>query len=422
MIVLHLCTNDITGGAARAAYRLHTGLRGIGINSNMLVQHKASDDNTIIAPKTKLTKALALLRPYLDQTKLFPYTKKEKVIFSPSVIPDNLQKNIQRIKPDIVCLHWVNKGFMRVETIGKITVPIVWVMHDMWPFTGGCHYNFNDCENYKNKCGKCPILHSSSAQDLSRKMIYRKMKSYEKAADLTLVAPSIWLANCASESSLLRNLKIVNIPNGIATEVYKPISKEIARNLLNLPIEKKLVLFGALDALSDKRKGYHLLMKALNEMRSWDAEIAIFGSSGMAEKIDLDFKIEVNYLGKLHEDVSLAILYSAADVTIVPSLQENLSNVIMESLSCGTPVVAYEIGGNKDMIKHKYNGFLAIPYDAESLAEGIDWILAHPDPQSLGKAARKAVLDQYDIQLIAERNLQLYNEILGTNIESRKFI
>lgn len=213
MKVLHLNTCDIQGGAARAAYRLNKSLQVIGINSLMFVQDKTSDDYTVVGPKTKGEKAISKIRPRLDQVPVYFYKKRQKTLFSPAWIPfSDIIKKIDEIDSDIAHLHWIAGGLIRIEDIAKIQKPIVWTLHDMWAFTGGCHYD-NSCGKYEKECGACPILNSDKEKDLSRRIFKRKKKTYNKIKNITVVGLSKWLTDCAAKSGLLGNRRIVNLPN-----------------------------------------------------------------------------------------------------------------------------------------------------------------------------------------------------------------
>lgn len=411
MKVLIVNTYDIQGGAARATYRLHRALIDAGIDSYMLVQSKASDDYTVVGPTTKIQKAIAKMRPTLDQIPVQFYKNRTKTLFSPAWLPfSNIVDKINEINPDIVHLHWICGGLMRIEDIAKIKAPIVWSLHDMWPFTGGCHYD-EGCGAYKKMCSYCKVLGSNKNRDLSRKIWYKKEKTYLKIRNMTIVGLSKWITQSAKSSPLFRNFHIVNLPNPIDTDIFKPFWKEKSRELWGLSKDKKLVLFGAMSATSDPRKGFKELSEALRKLKLRDIELVVFGSS--KPKDAPDFGFNTHYLGHLHDDVSLVTLYNAVDVTVVPSLQENLSNTIMESLSCGTPVVAFNIGGNSDMIEHKINGYLAKPYDTDDLAKGIEWILSSPKYDELCENARNKVLREFDSKVVVKKYIELYDKIIS---------
>ena len=412
MKILLLNTNDISGGAAIAAYRLLKGLQQNGVQAQMLVQSKKSDDYSVTGPQTKRQKAFSKIRPIIDSVPVRFYKQRKKIIFSPAIIQDNIFKKIQDIDPDIVHLHWIVGGFIRIETLAKINKPIIWTLHDMWAFSGGCHYD-EECGKYINSCGHCPLLNLNKQKDLSYKIWKRKKKAW-KNLDLTVVTPSSWLGECAKKSSLFCKTRIEVIPNGIDLNRFKPIDKNIARDILCLPKDKKLILFGALSALSDERKGFPLLREALKYFSSKenkDIELVIFGSSKPRNEEGLGFKI--NYLGRLNDEISLALVYSSADVMIAPSIQDNLPNTIMESISCGTPVVAFNIGGIHDMIEHQKNGYLAKPFDTTDLAYGIKWVVEDNSKwKKLSENAREKVINEFDIVKVAKRYEDLYKNIL----------
>ena len=412
MKILIVNTSDIQGGAARAAYRLHQALLASGIDSQMLVQSKKSDDYTVISlVNSKFQKGINLLRPSIDQIPVKFYKNRTKTLFSPSWIGfNNIVDKINEIAPDIVHLHWICGGMIKIEEIAKIKVPIVWSLHDMWVFTGGCHYD-EECGRYEKECGRCTVLGSNNANDLSRKTFKRKQKAFNTKQDITIIGLSKWLNECSKNSTLLKDKKHINLPNPIDTTTFKSFDKEKARELWSLPKDKKLVLFGAMGATSDLRKGFKELSEALKLLNLKDIVFVVFGSSEPQNAPD--FKFKTHYIGHLHDDVSLVTLYNAVDVMIVPSLQENLSNAIMESLSCATPVVAFDVGGNSDMIEHQKNGYLAKALDTDDLKNGIEWILDNENYDELCKNARNKVLQEFESKVVAKEYIKLYKEILN---------
>jgi glycosyltransferase involved in cell wall biosynthesis len=410
MKILHINTSDICGGASRAAYRLHRALIGQGIESRMLVQSKSSEDWTVTGSASKLAKGFARIRPLADQlpVKIYPHT--DQILFSPSWLPfSGAMRKIRDIDPDVVHLHWIGGGFIRIEDVTRIQKPVVWSLHDMWAFTGGCHYD-QGCERYADGCGACPVLGSSLERDLSRWIFRRKQKSFSRIKNLTINCLSRWLADCVKKSPLLQNHTVVNLPNPMDTEAYAPLPKEQAKNQLGLSLTKKHVLFGAMSAVNDARKGFGELIRSLNHLRSRDIELAVFDSSEPKNRLECPFPIR--YLGRLRDDISLRVLYAAADVVVAPSKQENLSNTIMEAMACGTPVVGFDIGGNGDLIDHQVNGYLARPFDPIDLARGIDFCLSHSEPDKIGDNARDKVVHHFESQLVARRYMGLYESIL----------
>jgi glycosyltransferase involved in cell wall biosynthesis len=407
--ILVVNTSDIYGGASRAAYRLHKSLLAFGGDSKMLVQIKYSDDCTVIGPSTKVKRSVAKLRPTFDLTPVLYYRKRTKTFFSPSWLPfSNIVDQINKINPDIVHLHWICGGMMTIEDIFKINAPIVWSLHDMWAFTGGCHYD-ETCGAYKESCGNCKVLGSNKANDLSKKVWNRKNAVYSQLNNMTLVGLSKWITGCAQESSLFRDKRVVNLPNPINPMQFKPINMQKARELWKVPTEKRLVLFGAIRATIDPRKGFKELGESLHLLNRHDIEFVVFGSNETQLFQDSGFKF--HFLGHLISDFSLSTLYSAVDVMVVTSLQENLSNTIMESLACGTPVVAFDVGGNSDLIDHLKNGYLANPFEVEDLAKGIMWVLNHENSVSLSNSARNKVLNCFGSELLAKNYLGLYKMV-----------
>ena len=390
MKILIVNTSDIEGGAARAAYRLHKSLLALHVESKMLVHNKSSNDYTVISEGQKIRKYFNKLRLLLDGLHVKLYKNRTKTLFSPASLAfSNIVDKINEINPDIVHLQWIGGGMIKIEDITRIKAPIVWSLHDMWAFTGGCHYD-EECKGYEKECGNCKVLGSTKENDLSRNIFNRKQKAFSQKRKIIIVGLSKWLNECSKSSSLFKDKIHINLPNPIDTILFKPFEREKARELWSLPKDKKLILFGAMDATSDPRKGFNGLNEALHRLTCKNIELVVFGSSEPEMPQNLKFK--THYLGHLHDNVSLVTLYNAVDVMVVPSLQENLSNAIMESLSCATPVVGFDIGGNSDMIEHKQNGYLAQPFNIDDLANGIEWVLHVENYDELCQNAREKAL------------------------------
>jgi glycosyltransferase involved in cell wall biosynthesis len=408
---LLLSTIDIEGGAGRAAYRLHCGLKELGLSSEMLVNIKRSDDQDVFAPQSSISRGLSHIRPGIDRLPLSLYTKRQTKEFSCQWLPDATLARIKAIQPDVVNVHWVCAGLASIHTLGNINYPTVWTLHDMWAFTGGCHYTA-DCTRYEMMCGACPKLNSTQEWDLSRWVWKHKLSKWKEIAPY-IVTPSQWLADCVRRSSLLDDKRIAVIPNGIDLSLYRPVEKALARTLLNLPVDKTLLLFGAVKPTQDPRKGFQLLQPALQRLKTKSEEpleLAILGASSLDKSIDLGFKTRC--LGILKDDLTLALAYSAADVFIAPSLQDNLPNTVLEALACGTPCVAFNIGGMPDLIDHQVNGFLAQPYEVESLADGIQWVIQADQAQHLSDKAREKAERSFSLQLQASRYRALFKEVI----------
>lgn len=410
MKILIVNSYDIYGGAARAAYRLHKGLQQFGIDSTLVVQKKFSKDESVFVCENDWSQKAVFYEKLLLQN----YPNKSKTLFSTAIISNEvLIEFINNSDADIVHLHWMTNGFLSSEDIRKIRKPLVWSLHDMWAFTGGCHYD-EECNRYENECGQCKVLGSSLQDDLSHKIWNIKKESFSTCSNLTIVALSNWLANAAQQSSLLKNKKIIQLPNPIDCSIFKYEEKKSCRKYFKLPNDKKLILFGAMSATSDPRKGYPELIEALKNVKTQNVEFVIFGNE-KEEKNELNHK--THFIGKITDDEILKKLYNAADVMIVPSLQENLSNAIMESLSCSTPVIAFDIGGNSDLIDHKKNGYLANPFDTRDLAFGIDWVLSNKDYEQLCINARDKVLNSFSYDVVIPKYIELYKNIIHTPIQ-----
>lgn len=400
------------GGASVAACRLHQGLRQYGVNATMLVEDKQRDDAAVLSPESKIAKGWAKLAPTLDALPLLLYPQRERTTYSIQWTADTVSAKLARIAPDVINLHWINAGYVQVETIAKLKKPIIWTLHDMWAFTGGCHYS-GECDRYTKSCGSCPQLHSNSNWDLSRLVWQRKAKAW-RHSNLTIVTPSTWLAERARASSLFQGLRIEVIPNAIDTQIYKPVNKKTAKHLLGLAQDKQIILFGAANALSDPRKGFQLLLPALqrlNKSNQGQIEVVVFGTSQPSNSPN--FGCKTHYLGKLYDDISLSLVYSAADVFVAPSIQDNLPNTVMEALGCGTPCVAFDIGGMSDLIAHQQCGYLAQPFITEDLTQGISWILENTERyHQLVDNARKKIIEKFPLKVQAKQYLELYEQII----------
>jgi glycosyltransferase involved in cell wall biosynthesis len=382
----------------------------------MLVGQKAVDDGTVHSVvKKKTDRMKGFLRSYLNSLPPRLYRRRSDATFSASCMGlARLYQHPMVRSADVVCLHWVAGGFLRPRDLVRIGKPVVWRLSDMWPFTGGCHYS-GGCERYEDSCGKCPQLGSASVADLSRWNWRRKRAAWE-CMDLTVVAPSRWIADCAQRSSLFRGRRIERIATGVDLARYRPLDRDLARKSFGFPPDKKLILFGALAATSDRRKGFDHLQAAVRRfggsIRTADYHLVVFG--GASDPPDGDIGIPATYVGRLHDDISLALLYSAGDVLVLPAIEDNLPNVAIEAIACGTPVVAFKIGGMPDIVEHRRNGYLAPPFDTDDLARGIEWVLVDDDRHdALCAAARRKAEERFDLTDQARRYRALFLELAG---------
>lgn len=419
--VLSVCTAAYHGGAARAAFRIHQGVNALGGSSTMLVKGDGCTEDKVLGLNDFIPDNLVYRIGNWTATKVknkwqhylwSKYPRREDVFLS-DLRSTSQHGALRKIDFDILHLHWVNLRFFPLEELRKINKPIVWTLHDCWPFCGICHY-FLECDGYKHQCGNCPFLHSEMSNDLSH-IIWKRKKELYKGLNLHIVTPSHWLANCAKESSLFGDFPVSVIPNCIDTDVFKPMSSNELhpkwRSFREERTDKHLVLYGAMNATTDRIKGYSNLVSSLHilEMKRQvnNIELIVFGAENGLDSIPKS--IPVHYAGLINDTDELVSMYNIADVTVVPSLTENLSCTIMESLSCGTPVVAFNIGGNSDMIRHQVNGWLAKETDVNGLGNGIIWCINNKF--RLSKVARETVISQYSPLQVCQKYLDKYNEI-----------
>jgi glycosyltransferase involved in cell wall biosynthesis len=409
---LILNTYDRVGGASIAAYRLHGGLRQAGLDSQMMVGYKFTNDDTVIKASQNIAdRTLDFFRPALDSLPLTPYPRRQHNTLSFQWLADGLERKIAPLAPDIINLHWIGSGFVQIETIAKFRQPVCWTLHDMWAFTGGCHYS-DGCDRFTQSCGYCPILCSNQDPDITKKVWQRKMVAWQNT-NLQIITPSQWLANLAKSSSLLKNSSITVIPNGVDTAIYQPMNPDSARKQLKLPLDKKLILFGSLNATSDTRKGFDLLITALSLLDAAtkeQVELVIFGADRGHKSPD--FGLNTHYLGELKTDEKLALAYGIADVFVLPSREDNLPNTLLEALACGTPCVSFGIGGIPEAIDHQINGYVANPFEPQELAIGIDWVLNNTEKLNLRDQARQKAIKEYSLVIQADRYKSFYESLL----------
>ena len=368
MRVLIINTSERTGGAAIAASRLMEALKNSGIKAKMLVRDKQTDQVTVVA----LKKSWRQIWQFVWERIVIWIANRFKKHNLFAVDIANTGTDITSLpefrQADVIHLHWVNQGLLSLKDLRKIFLsgkPVVWTMHDMWPVTGICHHA-GDCTHYQAQCHDCPLLYRGHRHDLSYKTFVKKQQLY-KDANITFVACSRWLEELAKKSVLTLGHTVTNLPNPINTNLFHPTDKVAARRKLNLPEDKRLLLFSSMK-ITDKKKG-------------------------------IDYLVEACRL--LHD--------------VTPSLQENLPNTIMEAMSCGVPCVGFCIGGIPEMIDHLHNGYVARYRSAEDLANGICWSLTEGDYQSLSTEARRKVLSTYTEHVVAMKYIGIYNHITGQN-------
>ena len=434
MDVCHINAFDLRGGAARAAYRVHKALlkyqKDLNINSKMRVLHKSGDDITVVGGRPQGTsKIWTNIVPYLNRLTRLGYKTDNPIIHSTAWFKTGLGKELnlhyKKNMQEIINLHWLGDLTISIKEIGKIKQPLVWTLHDQWAFCGAEHYENIYSEN-QDLLGKRYIdgyLNSNrpineKGLDIN-KMVWKNKKKYFKNP-INMVCGSEWLADCVKKSALMRSWPVEVIPVPIDLDIYYPMDKALARKILNLPIDKPLILFGAIGGLKDPRKGTDLLFKALNIIKEKEIqnnyfsklEILIFGESDQKRAESKLFP--THYLGHLYDDISLRILYSAADLLIVPSRLEALGLTGIEAHACGTPVVAFNYGGPIDVIENKVTGALANPFDSYSLAAEIKWVLENKSRNiELGINARKRAENIWSEKRVAGLYKNFYKKVLS---------
>lgn len=412
MRVLHVNANDQSGGAARSAYRLFKGEENIGLNTRLLVFDKYIEDSHVLTYSGKYNKIRKFVNARWNHVIMRMVGERLDTPWNMNFLPFGFPLQIDDY--DLVHLHWINGGLVKYDVLKNLDKPIIWTMHDSWPFTGGCHIPY-ECKKFESSCADCPQLKGRNMMDLASMVFRIKQKYYPK--NITVVCPSNWMADCAKKSKLFSSNNVCVIPNGLDTNLYKPFDKLTARKILGIPITEKIILFGAVSATSDKNKGYQYLCKAMDILKNnydvGNIHLLVFGGVEPEEGHKLPYPAK--YFGRLYDDLSLVILYNAADVMIVPSQSENFPNSVLEAMACGTPCVAFNVGGIPDLIIHKKNGYLAKPFEEDDLARGIKFVIDNEQiNEKLAKCARRYVVEKCDIRIIAEQYKQLYEKILKT--------
>lgn len=411
MKILHVNAGDSHGGAARAAHRLLVAQRRAGMDSHLLVLHRGDEAPYVHAPIGRSARLLQRVKRGLSEALLRQQqSPSNPVVHSANVFDSGLGTWINRSDFDIVNLHWVGFETLSIAEIGRIRQPLVWTMHDMWPFCGAEHYD--DLEHPGRYLrGYTPATRHvrDSGPDIDAWVWRRKQRAWA-GRRFHLVSPSHWLAECARNSQLMREQPCVVIPNCVDTDIFKPVDRQQARHILNLDPDKRYVLFGAIASTRDRRKGFHLLEPALRKLAQQPAlagntALLIFGASEPAA--GTDFGLPAHYMGQLHDDVGLALLYAAADVFVAPSMQDNLPNTVVEATACGIPCVAFALGGMTDLVEDGVTGRLVPPFDIAAFAAAMVQLLVAPLPRD---AIRHRALGKHHGHTVA----QAYAELYGT--------
>lgn len=411
MRVIHISDSDVYGGAARAAFRIHKALTRHtpthGIESAMKVARKGSTCPTVQDGVSTFSSPLwKRFRPRLRKLRnhlLALHSDEFNTTAWPSTL---LAKELKEIPgdPPLIHLHWLGNDTMSIEEISHLANPLVWTLHDQWPIMG--------CHHYKND----NIQRKKAAERIERDTIERKTKSW-RGKHFQLVSPSQWMNKCVESNTIFSNYTTHIIPNPIDIGFWSPWDKWQARDLLALPADKKLILFGAENGVADPRKGSDLLFSAMTHLRDYqgmdECRLVAFGAGEILPRhIE---GIPVDWIGSVTSDLVLRLLYVACDVFVLPSRQDNLPNTGIESMACGTPVVGFNIGGIPDIIDDHKNGRLAVPFDPRSLADSIAWVLDRPSRLvMLGKDARQKAVSEWSEHKVASLYSSVYRQARET--------
>ena len=418
MRILIVNTSEKTGGAAVAANRLKDALNNSGVKAKMLVRDKLTDDITVVSLGHEWKNQWHLLWERFCVFWNLHFSRNHLFEIDLANSGADITKLREFKEADIIHLSWINQGMLSLNSIKKILCsgkPVVWTMHDLWPASSICHYA-HGCYRYENGCGNCPLLPGrGKSNDLSSK-VWKRKKAIYNHGNMWFVTCSQWLARQAKRSGLLNGLSVTSIPNPIDTHVFEPQDKQVARQRLQLPEDKRLILFVS-QRVTDQRKGMDYFIEAIEKMVVEHPEIkentgiAILG--GHAEELEGKLALPVYPIGYVSDQQRIRDVYNAADVFVLPSLEDNLPNTIMEAMACGVPCVGFKVGGIPEMIDHRKNGYVAAERNAEDLAKGMHWVLDEADYTALSEAAVGKVLRCYSQRSVAMQYLEVYNEALA---------
>ncbi len=417
MKVLLIGKHPRTGGAAIASTRLLEALKQEGVEANMLVQEGADEANGIYSTTHGTIKRWKnLLRFIVERLVFLPRERSKNIrfLFSLANTGEGIMQNALVREADIIHLHWINAGFLSLASLKELLMsgkPVVWTFHDMWPFTGGCHYAL-ECAEYTRSCGQCPYLQKPGAGDLSNR-IWKKKEKLFRSGKFTVITPSNWLNECVRASSLLQHHDIHTIHNPVDSSVFQPADREQACSSLGLDPGKRYILFGAA-TVKNVMKGYPYFVDAIRKLSDKvdrdQVEIILFGKTkgGDADS----FPFNTRNIAFVHSVDTIVQLYSVAHLFVIPSLQDNLPNTIIESMLCGTPVVGFRTGGIPEMIDHMENGYLADFKSSADLAEGMNWVLSSESYEKLSGETRDIAVKRYSRTDSDEAHIKLYSSML----------
>jgi glycosyltransferase involved in cell wall biosynthesis len=419
--VVHLNTVAGSGGAGVAVQRIHHSLVNAGVLSRLLVMHHHGSDEDVREyqlPPSHNSRAARLAHrwrrwriareqaPYVDTLAQGNFNTDRSNVHGGDLIQ-------QLLPTDIIHLHWVAQFVDWTTFFSHLPpdVPVVWSLHDMNPFTGGCHYN-QECPRYRNQCGKCPQLDSNRNKDLSRLVWNRKGAALNRlrTGQLTIAVHSEWFRQLAQSSSLFREFPIKLVPLGLDTNTFRPQDKQTCRAELGIDPDADVLLFVAVNTTTP-RKGFEYLKDALEAVKNRKRlQLVSVGR----KKISPVTSIPHHHLGYIKDASMMAKIYGAADVFIMPSLYETFGQVAAEALACKTPVVAFDSGGVREVVRHEQTGYLAPVRDTEALATYLDKLLGDPDlRQRFGENGYQLIHQQFTLAHMAAGYREVYESAIG---------
>ena len=404
MKILHINTS-LFGGAARAALRLHFGLLQNNVNSKFLSLSKNSECLSEVfkyppynrATYKKVLSRFGLFKNSYQRNKKISIKGDFECFTFPKTDYDILDHPLVK-DADIINLHWIANFLNYPSFFLKINKPIVWTLHDMNPFMGGFHYEGDlNC----NHSGFSLIEEQLRTQ--KRDLIHQK-------SNMHIITPSNWLGKCSKKSKTFNRYQHFVIPYGLDTQIYKQRNKAFCSELLGVDCNKKVILFSS-GNLNNKRKGFNVLLKALERLDSNKYRCIALGNK--TEKVKRSFPVQ--YLGHVNEERYLSCIYSAADVFVIPTLEDNLPNTVLESLACGTPVIGSDVGGVPDMVRPGITGMLFEPGNSEELAQKIEefFALSEEKRKEMSDNCRRIAIEEYDLSVQAKAYIELYEKILN---------
>lgn len=407
--VLHLCKSDSMGGASKAAYRIHRSLLKNGINSIMYVADKQSQDNTVFAPNSLFEKSWSYLATHLDGIPKRFFITPNKTFHSCGFFGIRIMKLIKEIQPDIIHLHWIGDGFLRLETLKSISCPIVWRLSDMWPFCGAEHYCL-DSQRYITGYSFLNRNKNELGLDINQWVWKRKKNIYAKLkTKITLACPTIWIQDRAKESFLFKHFHSKLIPTGHDFSQYQLLDKNFSRNKWGMDPNKRILLFGGNNAIHDNRKGFSFIKSALNHIPEKNKyQLISFGGKKTIGDIYGVSHIELGYIDNFQD---LNSLYCASDIFLAPSIQENLANTILESQACGLCVFVFPVGGMTEGVIHKQTGYIGEDISSKSIINAINWRFEENNIEIEFKC-RKNIVDNFSEYQQARKFIDLYKTLL----------